>query len=72
MMTKAIKEWDMIRPGDRLLLGLSGGKDSLALLHCLLAFQVPHRQECCDFNYVVKIMNMLKWVNRIVVRILEP
>jgi len=29
----------MIRPGDRLLLGLSGGKDSLSLLHVLLALQ---------------------------------
>ena len=29
----------MIEEGDRLLLGLSGGKDSLALLHILLAFQ---------------------------------
>jgi len=32
-------QWDMIQDGDRLLLGLSGGKDSLSLLHCLLEFQ---------------------------------
>ena len=32
----AIADYDMIRPGDRLLLGLSGGKDSLGLLHTLL------------------------------------
>jgi hypothetical protein len=37
---QAIKEWDMIEEGDRLLLGLSGGKDSLALLHTLRALQV--------------------------------
>lgn len=36
---RAIKEWDMIQDGDRLLLGLSGGKDSLALLHVLLTLQ---------------------------------
>ena len=36
---QAICEWNMINDGDRLLLGLSGGKDSLALLHILLAFQ---------------------------------
>lgn len=35
----AIKEYDMIREGDRLLVGLSGGKDSLTLLHVLLELQ---------------------------------
>jgi hypothetical protein len=38
-MTQAMIQWDMIQEGDRLLLGLSGGKDSLSLLHCLLEFQ---------------------------------
>lgn len=38
-ITQAIMQWDMIQEGDRLLLGLSGGKDSLTLLHCLLEFQ---------------------------------
>lgn len=33
---RAIGEFAMIRPGDRVLLGLSGGKDSLSLLHVLL------------------------------------
>ncbi|MHB8346761.1 MAG: tRNA 2-thiocytidine biosynthesis TtcA family protein [Acidiferrobacterales bacterium] len=32
----AIADYTMIQPGDRLLLGLSGGKDSLSLLHTLL------------------------------------
>jgi tRNA(Ile)-lysidine synthase TilS/MesJ len=31
----AIRDFDMIREGDRLLLALSGGKDSLSLLHVL-------------------------------------
>ena len=31
----AIHDFDMIREGDRVLLGLSGGKDSLSLLHVL-------------------------------------
>ena len=36
---KAISDFSMIRNGDKLLLGLSGGKDSLSLLHILLHFQ---------------------------------
>jgi tRNA(Ile)-lysidine synthase TilS/MesJ len=35
----AIRDFQMIKDGDRLLLGLSGGKDSLAMLHTLLHFQ---------------------------------
>jgi tRNA(Ile)-lysidine synthase TilS/MesJ len=38
-VTQAIVQWDMLENGDKLLLGLSGGKDSLTLLHCLLEFQ---------------------------------
>lgn len=36
---RAIMEFDMIHPGDRVLLALSGGKDSMSLLHVLLALQ---------------------------------
>ncbi|GKY96059.1 hypothetical protein MPSEU_000566100 [Mayamaea pseudoterrestris] len=36
LITNAVMQWDMIQSGDRLLLGLSGGKDSLTLLHCLM------------------------------------
>lgn len=44
---RAIAEFDMIRDGDRVLVGVSGGKDSLSLLHTLrhLATYAPVRFE---------------------------
>ena len=38
-VTRAILQFGMLREGDRVLLGLSGGKDSLSLLHILHALQ---------------------------------
>ena len=46
LVGQAVKDFDMIREGDRLLLGLSGGKDSLSLLHTLIALQVGLASSC--------------------------
>ncbi|KAG5449620.1 tRNA-cytidine(32) 2-sulfurtransferase [Clonorchis sinensis] len=39
LVFRAIRQFDMIHPGDRVLVCLSGGKDSLSLLHCLHQYQ---------------------------------
>ena len=36
---KALLDYSMIKEGDRVLIGLSGGKDSMSMLHTLLAMQ---------------------------------
>ena len=43
---RAITEFEMIKEGDRVLLGLSGGKDSLSLLHIL-----HHLQRHAPINF---------------------
>lgn len=43
---KTVVEHKMIQAGDRILMGLSGGKDSFSLLHTLL-----HFQRCAPVNF---------------------
>ena len=39
LLGKAISEWRMIKDGDRILVGISGGLDSLALFHLLVGLK---------------------------------
>lgn len=45
---QALRLFSMIHAGDRILVHLSGGKSSLALLHCLHAYQDILREENSD------------------------
>jgi len=47
--TKAIKTFNMIEEGDKLMLGLSGGKDSMLLMHVMTHLQkrAPFKFELC-------------------------
>ena len=46
LTSSALIDYSMINPGDRVLVGLSGGKDSLSLLHILIACQ-----KRCPFKF---------------------
>lgn len=47
---EAIQEYEMIRNGDRVMVCLSGGKDSLSLLHTLLQYQSIAQNKGIVFN----------------------
>lgn len=48
-LRKAVIEYDMIQDGDKIVVGISGGKDSMTLLYALKLFQnfSPARFELC-------------------------
>jgi len=39
LMGRAMGRFSMLRPGDRVAVGVSGGKDSLSLLHAMVAYR---------------------------------
>lgn len=47
---QALEEYDMIHDGDRVMVCLSGGKDSLSLLHALRQYQFYSRSKGINFE----------------------
>ena len=49
---QAIEEFEMIKNGDRILVCVSGGKDSLSMLHTLHQYQFYAKTKvgCCSFT----------------------
>jgi len=48
---EAVTEFNMIKDGDKLLVCLSGGKDSLSLLHAVRQFQFYARNQGIEFQF---------------------
>ncbi len=53
--TRAVKEFDMIKSGDKVAVGLSGGKDSLTLLYALHGLS---KQKDADFSLEAVMIDM--------------
>src|SRR3989338_5392638 len=51
--SKTIKKYDLLKKKDRLLLGVSGGPDSVCMLYQFLAIQKDYRLKllCAHFNH---------------------
>ena len=48
---EAVTEFNMIKDGDKMLVCLSGGKDSLSLLHCVRQYQFYAKSQGINFQF---------------------
>jgi len=64
---RAVADYSMIQDGDRIMLGLSGGKDSLSLLHILL-----HLQRHAPINFTVAALTVDPQMDTFKPEVLRP
>ena len=57
-MVKASDEYKLIEDGDKIMVCMSGGKDSFAMLHMLQVIQNPIIVHSAEREYIIKYNNI--------------